>query len=896
MAHLARDSLLFTNNEHFHHIYHHLFFSSLFAMAIPPILRDTAPPPVIQNTTTSNSSAPPTTDAAGPTHKAGSTPQCRGGNSRTRWDDSEIGPLKYKRSDYEPFLQVDLRNSRVLVDIDKFSERVLRIPFPETRSDKFCTTDARLNKLVDAIYGDAQFKNFLQVFLARCRHFGSVETSLYALHADMNNRAMEMIEAEYPGLEPIRFYRNDPKVLMGGILNRKNLSPDMFGVFKALFDGSETNLTKEKVKEALDVFAEPVYSSIYWAMVLLLLEGKDGDCTLWDGRDGFRMLDPVTKKDPIHLSAPEPRPRRKPTSQSRPAYLEASTQSLGSTAPKRQGPIGQSLPAIREEAEDEEEPIELPVRRRRVPDDMAKAHNQCARYGFEALSVPALRDSFVMHLFDRNRVQVLYYSHSLMLTSTAIDLEKEEHVKRFIALLVSHHRLTMRERGVLPVLDQAESFLRTYQFFADRERTGHKVVDRRNTYCGITMTLPLPDGSRSIKVTLGPLIAQEPGIIGRSTCVFEATSEEWPGMKLAVKLSWPGEKRTSEAVFLEAAKKAAAGDAAPGERHWVLDHLPNLLLTHDFATEADSTEARIAQMLSGAEFAGDKAFSYEHRVLRITIHELLFPLETLTNVQDVAQVFADAIQCHGWLYKCPGILHRDISMSNIMYRIKADGRICGVLNDFDLSSFLQHLGDNAQSTSHQRTGTPPFMAMDLLVGEYEEVPKHLYRHDLESFFYVMIVFMSHYELCQPEPPKKKTKSSSPPPRAYIQPHLVSLRDAKAIFFTSAKDLIKENLSPSFQAIAPWLLKIRSMFGAGVNARATHARALEVWEMEKSTIQRNGSKRPSRFAVPSAQAGKRPEPFDNVTLGGAVSYNKFMGGAENLPFGQDMVFNFFADLP
>ncbi|KAF8892836.1 hypothetical protein CPB85DRAFT_1440734 [Mucidula mucida] len=43
---------------------------------------------------------------------------------------------------------------------------------------------------------------------------------------------------------------------------------------------------------------------------------------------------------------------------------------------------------------------------------------------------------------------------------------------------------------------------------------------------------------------------------------------------------------------------------------------------------------------------------------------------------------------HAWVYECTKILHRDISISNIMYRVKEDGRICGVLNDFDLSSCL----------------------------------------------------------------------------------------------------------------------------------------------------------------------------------------------------------------
>ncbi len=233
-------------------------------MAIPPLLRDTASPPL---------------DAAGPIHKALLTPQCRRGNSRFWFDDTELAPLKYQRSDYEPFLRFDLRNSRVLVDIDKFSETVLRIPFPDARSHKFYT-DARLNGLVDAIYGDALFKTYLQLFLAKCREFGRVEKSLYMLHAEMNSRAMKMIEAEYPGRGPNQFSRNDHKVLMGGILNRDNFP---------LNTSPETNLTKEQLK---DMFKRAAYSSIYWATILLLVEGRDGDCTLWDGRDGFRILDP----------------------------------------------------------------------------------------------------------------------------------------------------------------------------------------------------------------------------------------------------------------------------------------------------------------------------------------------------------------------------------------------------------------------------------------------------------------------------------------------------------------------------------------------------------------------------------------------------------------------------
>ncbi|KAF9002226.1 hypothetical protein BDZ89DRAFT_998718 [Hymenopellis radicata] len=64
------------------------------------------------------------------------------------------------------------------------------------------------------------------------------------------------------------------------------------------------------------------------------------------------------------------------------------------------------------------------------------------------------------------------------------------------------------------------------------------------------------------------------------------------------------------------------------------------------------------------------------------------------------------------------------------------GRICGVLNDFDLSSFR----DSTSPSSKQRTGTRPFMAREFHVNPCAP-PVHLYRHDLESIFYVFFIIV-----------------------------------------------------------------------------------------------------------------------------------------------------------
>ncbi len=85
-------------------------------------------------------------------------------------------------------------------------------------------------------------------------------------------------------------------------------------------------------------------------------------------------------------------------------------------------------------------------------------------------------------------------------------------------------------------------------------------------------------------------------------------------------------------------------------------------------------------------------------------------------------------------------------MANIMYRVDSAGNIFGVLNDFGLSSLIPI----EEATSLRRTGTPPYMAFDLLKEEKDSGP-HLYRHDLEALFYVMLMICCHSIIKKPQP-------------------------------------------------------------------------------------------------------------------------------------------------
>ena len=66
-----------------------------------------------------------------------------------------------------------------------------------------------------------------------------------------------------------------------------------------------------------------------------------------------------------------------------------------------------------------------------------------------------------------------------------------------------------------------------------------------------------------------------------------------------------------------------------------------------------------------------------------------------------------------------------------MYRRDKNGHAYGTLSDFDLSSV-----SGERSNNKQRTGTLPFMAIELLSASDPIV--HKYEHDVESFYWVLL--------------------------------------------------------------------------------------------------------------------------------------------------------------
>jgi serine/threonine protein kinase len=109
---------------------------------------------------------------------------------------------------------------------------------------------------------------------------------------------------------------------------------------------------------------------------------------------------------------------------------------------------------------------------------------------------------------------------------------------------------------------------------------------------------------------------------------------------------------------------------------------------------------------------------------------------TMAESSEFLEACRDFIKAHRSLYYDGKILHRDISENNIIVTdAGGEGDPRGMLIDLDLAKEL----NSGPSGARHRTGTMEFMAIEVLEGR-----AHIYRHDIESFFYVFLWVIIRY--------------------------------------------------------------------------------------------------------------------------------------------------------
>lgn len=110
-------------------------------------------------------------------------------------------------------------------------------------------------------------------------------------------------------------------------------------------------------------------------------------------------------------------------------------------------------------------------------------------------------------------------------------------------------------------------------------------------------------------------------------------------------------------------------------------------------------------------------------------------LESYHSIEELMRCFRDVIKGHYYLYHDGKILHRDISVANIMINNNPKNNPdvpCGILIDLDRSLDLE----TEPKKPYNLQGTKAFMAIGIL--RHKDYILHTYRHDLESIFYVFL--------------------------------------------------------------------------------------------------------------------------------------------------------------
>ncbi|THH31233.1 hypothetical protein EUX98_g2943 [Antrodiella citrinella] len=396
--------------------------------------------------------------------------------------------------------------------------------------------------------------------------------------------------------------------------------------------------------------------------------------------------------------------------------------------------------------------------------------NELGSHGIRSYATGFLIEDYTMTLYYLDRMGVV--------KSAPFDFVDEPHFLVMFIAAVTH--ASMSQLGYLPLLK-----------FPTGRRTAFQPAQMLEEYTGVTLDLPTAQDihsedhkhlSFSLAVSDDRTIVPTYGAVGRATVVVPIQARSVSAVKvckqekLVAKVSWPAKSRDhGEDTNIRAISSALNKDESKKK------FLENIV-----AMKFSVTRTMAEMDLPRAKMFG--VHLVHERVCRMLILKEYMPLQLVDSVKTFKKVFVDVVKGHRAVYEATDILHRDISANNIMfYYRKPEFKkgVVGVLCDWDLAKVLSPpspevrvkdllksctsgeagvdslVNGDPRPTVHQpsgivaaidpdagkqepryRTGTGPFIALDILL--YLQVPNHLYRHDLESFFWVLVWFVARF--------------------------------------------------------------------------------------------------------------------------------------------------------
>ncbi|KAF8336887.1 uncharacterized protein EI90DRAFT_82949 [Cantharellus anzutake] len=243
-----------------------------------------------------------------------------------------------------------------------------------------------------------------------------------------------------------------------------------------------------------------------------------------------------------------------------------------------------------------------------------------------------------------------------------------------------------------------------------------------------TFNWPVPHDRQRITVE-GHVISFDPskpiyvtrGLTGRCTSVFTAsTRDDVTGRDrtCVLKLSYQPSRRIISEIdhYRLLAEKGIEG-------------VPEILCAQKLSSLGDGPRGALMKCLPHYVFG---PIRYLEAIVMADKYKPITSIDINKDTKLFFRIFLSIVETHHRAYVEAGILHRDIHTNNLMWGIE-DGRPVGVLIDWDFASGpVSHPPEDPQQSAF--TLNVAFLAVDLL---QKECSSRFYRHDLESFFWVL---------------------------------------------------------------------------------------------------------------------------------------------------------------
>ncbi|KAL2889855.1 hypothetical protein HOO65_020397 [Ceratocystis lukuohia] len=261
------------------------------------------------------------------------------------------------------------------------------------------------------------------------------------------------------------------------------------------------------------------------------------------------------------------------------------------------------------------------------------------------------------------------------------------------------------------------------------------------------MFLDINRNGASERIVIDRAISIRNCVSGRATRCWAGHLEGYPEIPLVIKDSWQCSKQKDEGQILQKLTEKGVPHVARYYHHETV-HIDGFAdSTRDnvrkgldiskakprhlnqeipmVSSKYHGLEDLAVETSSGGRLQSSKATNRIHR--RLIMRDYGKPIYGAGSPSLLLNALAKCIRGHEELYKA-GILHRDISMGNLMIGQGGDSSCPAFIIDFGKAIEV-----GRASNSESNVGTKPFMAIGVLLGH-----KHTFMHDLESFFWVLI--------------------------------------------------------------------------------------------------------------------------------------------------------------